>query len=81
MTITDLLPPIEYVVDEAGHKKAVQIDFDAWEQMLVRLNTLVGELERLTEEIEEEALNRAMDEAMNSPLLTQDQALAYLDQD
>jgi hypothetical protein len=81
MTIADLLPPLEYLVDEAGHKKAVQIDFDAWQQMLARLNALVDEIERLTEEMEEEALNRAMDEAMDSPLLTQEQAMANLNQD
>jgi antitoxin YefM len=109
-----VIPPLEYLVDETGHKKAVQIDFDAWEQMLVRLNALEDEVERLeeaedvraaleveariaageepvysheevwaelTEEMEEEALNREMDEATSSPLLTREQALVYLDQD
>ncbi len=33
----------------------------------------------LTEEMEDYALNLAMDEAMDTPLLTREQALAYLD--
>lgn len=34
----------------------------------------------LTEDMEDEALNRAMDEARDSPLLTREQAIAYLDE-
>ncbi|MFN8456375.1 MAG: hypothetical protein U0401_17195 [Anaerolineae bacterium] len=33
MTATQLLTSVSYVVDEAGHRKAVQLDLTVWEEI------------------------------------------------
>lgn len=45
MTTADLLTSVQYVVDEAGHKKAVQIDVETWEQIVGLFTALETELE------------------------------------
>lgn len=70
MTIADLTAQVRFVTDANGTRQAVQLDLSVWEEIMAFL-----------EEFEDDALNQAMDEAMSSPLLTKDQALAYLDQD
>jgi hypothetical protein len=80
MTIAELINKVRFVTDADGNRQAILLDLAVWEEILALLEDLEAD-EALTEEMEDEALNRAMDEAMNSPLLTQEQALAYLDQD
>lgn len=64
MDIDALLTHNQFVVDQAGNKTAVLVDLPTWEKIVAAL--------------EDVALNRAMDEAANSPTLTRAEALAML---
>jgi hypothetical protein len=65
---------VEYLTDKNGRPKAVVIPLDSWRQLLLEENALV----ELAEEIEDYCLNKAMDEAQKSPLMTREEALTYL---
>ena len=41
MTTAELLNSVQYLVDETGEKKAVQIDFSVWQQIV----TIIQEME------------------------------------
>ena len=75
MTVAELTSQARFVTDAQGNRQAIQLDLAVWEELVA----LIEELE--AERIEDEAMNRAIDEAQDSPLLTHEQALAYLDQD
>ena len=76
---------LEYLTDKNGQLKAVVIPIDLWEQLFLKYDasedgfTSVNHVEELSESIEDYCLNKAMDEAKESPLLTREEALAYLD--
>jgi antitoxin Phd len=55
MSETTLLRSVQYVVDSDGHKSAVLVDLDVWEQILTLLEDLedTEELRRAREEDEE----------------------------
>ena len=76
---------LEYLTDKNGQLKAVVIPIDLWKQLFLKCDasedgfTSVNHVEELSESIEDYCLNKAMDEAEESPLLTREEALAYLD--
>lgn len=37
MSVAELLTSVQYIVDGAGHKKAVQIDLNTWDQIVALL--------------------------------------------
>ncbi|MEW5960402.1 MAG: hypothetical protein AB1801_21965 [Chloroflexota bacterium] len=65
---------IEYLTDKHGRPKAVVIPVELWRQILLKEDVLA----ELAEEIEDYCLSQAMDEAKESPLMTREEALAYL---
>lgn len=67
---------LEYLTDSNGQPKAVVVPIDLWKRLFLEGVTSIAEL---SEAIEEYCLNRAMDEALESPLLNREEALAYLE--
>jgi hypothetical protein len=67
---------LEYLTDKKGQLKAVVIPIKLWERLFL---TVDASAEELSEAIEDYCLNKAMDEAKESPLLNRDEALAYLE--
>jgi len=67
---------LEYLTDKSGQLKAVVIPIELWKQLFLQDD---ASAEELTEAMEDYCLNKAMDEAKNSPLLSREQALAYLE--
>jgi hypothetical protein len=67
MDIDALLSHHQIVTDQAGNKTAVLVDLPTWEKIVAALEAL-----------EDLALNRAMDEAADSPALPRAEALAFL---
>ena len=66
---------IQYLTDTQGNPNAVVIAIAIWKQIFPEnLNSV----EMLTESIEDYCLNRAMDEALETPLLSQAEALKFL---
>ncbi len=55
MSVTELLQSAEYVVDAQGHRKAVVVDYAAWEELLMLLEDIedADEIRRLRESGEE----------------------------
>jgi len=69
---------IQYLTDTQGNPNAVVIAIAIWQQIFPEdLNSV----EMLTESIEDYCLNRAMDEALETPLLSQAEALKFLEED
>lgn len=79
MDIDALLAQNQFVVDQAGNKTAVLVDLATWQEIVSTLSALANP-EKL-EALEDFALNRAMDEAQNSPALSRAEALAFLESD
>ena len=69
---------IEYLIDNTGQQKAVVIPIELWRQLLPQGETSIKEM---SENIEDYCLNKAMDEALQSPLLNRLEALRYLEDD
>jgi hypothetical protein len=69
---------IQYLTDRQGNPNAVVIPIAIWQQIFPENLTSV---EMLTESIEDYCLNRAMDEAVETPLLSQAEALKFLGED
>ena len=67
MDIDALLSHHQIVTDQAGNKTAVLVDLPTWEKIVAALEAL-----------EDLALNRAIDEAADSPALPRAEALAFL---
>ena len=67
----------EYLTDKDGKPKAVVIPIEVW-QRITTIET-VSEAE-LSEGIENYCLNKAMDEAKDSPLLDRAAALEFLEE-
>jgi RelB Antitoxin alpha helical domain len=68
---------IEYLTDKQGQPKAVIIPIELWRKILPNDDV---SLEELAESIEDYCLNKAMDEADDTPLLNREDALAYLEE-
>lgn len=68
---------IEYMTDKNGQPKAVVIPIELWRQLLPDEDVSV---EELSEKIENYCLNNAMNEARNTPLLSREEALRYLEE-
>lgn len=67
---------IEYMTDKNGQPKAVVIPIELWRQLLPDDVSV----EELSEKIENYCLNNAMNEAQNTPLLSREDALRYLEE-
>jgi hypothetical protein len=68
---------IEYLTNKDGAAIAVVIPIELWRQLLP-IPPEEASFEELQEAVEDYCLNKAMDEAINTPLLTHSEALAYL---
>lgn len=53
MSLTELVKSVEFVIDAAGNKKAVQLDFAVWQALLIWLEEM--------EEIEDAQLVREIE--------------------
>jgi hypothetical protein len=67
---------IEYLTDKTGEQKAVVIPIELWRKLLAGESPSI---EGISEGIENYCLNKAMDEAQETPLISRDEALEYLD--
>ncbi len=67
---------LEYLTDKSGQLKAVVIPIELWKQLLLEDDASV---EELSEALEDYCLSKAMDEAKETPLLSREEALAYLE--
>jgi hypothetical protein len=74
----ETMPDIEYLTNKDGNAIAVVIPIELWRQLLP-IPTEEASFEELPEAVEDYCLNKAMDEAVNTPLLTRSEALAYLE--
>jgi hypothetical protein len=68
---------LEYLMGKNGQLKAVVIPIEVWKNLFVQDETSADEL---AEAIEDYCLGKAMDEAEGGPLLTREEALAYLEE-
>lgn len=68
---------LEYITNKDGEAIGVVIPIDLWRQLLP---TGEASEENLTEAVEDYCLNKAMNEAVNTPLLGRAEALAYLEE-
>jgi len=68
---------VEYLTDKNGQLKAVVVPIELWRQILPQD---IDSIEALSEAIEDYCLNKAMEEAKDSPLLNHDEALAFLEE-
>jgi hypothetical protein len=66
---------LEYLTDGSGQRKAVVIPIELWKQLLID----DASTEELSEAMEDYCLSKAMDEAKETPLLSREEALAYLE--
>lgn len=67
---------LEYLTDKEGQLKAVVVPIEYWRVLFPNNNISA---EELMEAIENYFLNRAMDEAKDTPLLHREEALAFLE--
>ncbi len=68
---------IEYLTDKDGELKAVVIPIELWRELILEKHI---PKEELIEELEDYWLNRAMDEAKDTPLLTREEALSFMEE-
>ncbi len=68
---------IEYLTDKNGQPKAVVIPIEVWRQLFPEEKI---SLDELSERLEDYCLNKAMDEARQTPLLDRETALKYLEE-
>ncbi|MEB3885153.1 hypothetical protein [Lyngbya sp. CCY1209] len=68
----------QYLTDSNGNQTAVVIPIEIWRQILPQDDESI---ETITEQIEDYCLNKAMDEAKTTPLLSRDIALDFLAED
>ena len=66
---------IEYLTDSDGNPKAVVIPIDLWKKLLPQGTDSLGDL---AENLEDSCLNKAMDEAQETPLMGREEALQFL---
>jgi len=68
---------LEYLTDKNGQLRAVVIPIELWKQLFPEGD---DSIETLSEVMEDYCLSKAMDEAQESPLLSREEALAYLEE-
>ena len=66
---------LEYLTDKNGKAKAVVVPIEFWQKLFPEESI---SLEQLMEQLEDYCLNKAMDEAKQTPLLDRKAALEYL---
>ncbi|XWK88680.1 MAG: hypothetical protein U7127_01050 [Phormidium sp.] len=66
---------VRYITDSHGNQTAVVIPIDLWRKILPEDSQSI---ETITESIEDYCLNKAMNEAKETPLLSREQALESL---
>lgn len=69
---------IDYLTDADGNPKAVVIPIDLWRQLLPQGGDSIQDL---AENLEDYCLNKAMDEAQETPLLSREDALIFLEEE
>jgi hypothetical protein len=69
---------IEYLTDGNGNQTAVVIPIELWRNILLQDT---DSIEKIKENIEDYCLNKAMDEAKTTPLLSREQAIDFLAED
>lgn len=67
---------VEYLTDKDGRPRAVVLPIELWRRLLPRDDDAT--VEELSEAMEDYCLGKAMDEAKESPLLSREEAIAYL---
>ena len=67
---------LEYLTDKSGQLKAIVVPIELWKQLFLKDDASV---EELSEAMEDYCLSKAMDEAKETPLLSSEEALAYLE--
>jgi len=67
---------LEYLTDRSGQLKAVVIPIELWKQLFMEDD---ASAEELSDAMEDYCLSKAMDEAKGTPLLSREEALAYLE--
>lgn len=67
---------IEYLTDSEGNPRAVVIPIELWRKLLPEANS---SLEEISENLEDYCLSRAMEEAKETPLLSRQEAIKFLD--
>ena len=67
---------IEYVTDKAGQPRAVVLPIELWRRILPCDD--VSD-EELSEAVEDYCLAKAMDQGRETPLLSREEALGYLE--
>jgi len=70
---------VGYLTNKQGQPKAVVIPIEIWKRLFASDDVSV-EVAGLTEEIQDYCLGKAMDKALQSPLLSRQEALAYLEE-
>jgi len=68
---------LEYLTDKDGQLKAVVIPVEFWKKFFMTDDISTA---ALTEAIEDFCLNKAMDEAQTTPLMTREESIAYLEE-
>ena len=69
---------IEYITDIKGRLKGIFIPIEIWRKIFPEFPQ---SLEELIESFEDYCLNKAMDEAKNTPLLSKGEALKFLSEE
>jgi hypothetical protein len=69
---------IEYLTDGNGNQTAVVIPIELWRNILLQDT---DSIETIKENIEDYCLNKAMDKAKITPLLSREQAIDFLAED
>jgi hypothetical protein len=69
---------INYLTDAEGNTQAVVIPIELWRQLLPQGG---DSIEDLAENLEDYCLNKAMDEAQETPLLSREEALRFLEEE
>jgi hypothetical protein len=67
---------LEYLTDKNGQLRAVVIPIELWKRLFLEDD---ASAEELSEAMEDYCLSKAMDEAKETPLLSREEALAYLE--
>jgi len=66
---------LEYLTDKKGQLKGVIIPIELWQKIFPEMPETLGEF---IETLEDYCLNKAMDEAKDTPLLSKEEALKFL---
>ena len=70
-----MMKGIEYLTDKKGQLKGVVIPIEIWKKVFPEMPK---SLEDFIETLEDYCLNKAMDEAKKTPLLSREEALKFL---